>query len=576
MQAMATDKSPTWVALLLVAVALGLAVWLEAPASLAPPAQPVQREAAFNVKPPAPPEPSVPSVPPVEEAKHNPEPPAPSLEIARPASASASASASTATKETAPPFAATVAVDPMAIFEVFERHSFDWETSSTPTPITKVTNVAKKMLGYKPEDLPAGLRALLPESEGVEDSYRHTVPVAAARKFLVPHILADLDALCTAPARCDFNAQDPEFKTTPLHWAEWYGEPSLVQFLLERGADPSIVDAVGRKPANMTFASFITNSRQHARTVHRACEIPEVVLPLTSEGATEAAIKHAESEVRRLVSEGEPVLIRNVVPWLKARMGLEPRVASAQDFISEWGNLQVKVAGIPYADNFNVSSTPMSLRAYFDAHMAAQAKPAAGEEQGINEDPLYVFRGDSEACAEGERLMSAFINSVFPVTGTQGLPLICRTDSPGLGVSNVQFYLGRRGSGAPFHIHSDAANIMLSGSKQWWILPPKNATFSRMHIRQWVDGVLPALEKEDVPLGCVQWAGDMMYVPFDWGHAAMNLQDGSFGYTTELVNRRDTLMFAKGRPCGTTGSADAPKQPKRVTLRADMLAHERS
>ena len=36
-------------------------------------------------------------------------------------------------------------------------------------------------------------------------------------------------------------------------------------------------------------------------------------------------------------------------------------------------------------------------------------------------------------------------------------------------------------SGAPFHTHEDALNVLIHGRKQWWLLPPAAASFSKEH-----------------------------------------------------------------------------------------------
>ncbi len=36
----------------------------------------------------------------------------------------------------------------------------------------------------------------------------------------------------------------------------------------------------------------------------------------------------------------------------------------------------------------------------------------------------------------------------------------------------VQMYVGPALSGAPFHSHGPAFNVLVRGSKQWWLLPP--------------------------------------------------------------------------------------------------------
>jgi len=109
-------------------------------------------------------------------------------------------------------------------------------------------------------------------------------------------------------------------------------------------------------------------------------------------------------------------------------------------------------------------------------------------------------------------------------------------------------------SGAPHHTHSSAINLLVSGEKRWWIVPPREAIFSRKHVAAWLEEDLPELRAEDRPLECVQRAGDLFYVPDDWGHAAVNLEDDIFGFTMELTDRRATLANLGANDCPQANS----------------------
>ncbi|CAE8658472.1 unnamed protein product, partial [Polarella glacialis] len=47
--------------------------------------------------------------------------------------------------------------------------------------------------------------------------------------------------------------------------------------------------------------------------------------------------------------------------------------------------------------------------------------------------------------------------------------------------TTLQFGVGDEGSGSPLHFHQDAINILLSGRKRWWLVPPARAAMSRVH-----------------------------------------------------------------------------------------------
>ena len=60
-----------------------------------------------------------------------------------------------------------------------------------------------------------------------------------------------------------------------------------------------------------------------------------------------------------------------------------------------------------------------------------------------------------------------------------------------------------------------------------------SSTFGIVAIADYVTRVVPALPPEQRPLQCTQRAGDVMYVPYAWGHGCFNTQT-SFGFATEV------------------------------------------
>ena len=354
----------------------------------------------------------------------------------------------------------------------------------------------------------------------------------------------------------------------PLHLAELWGSRDLSDYLLSIGADPEIYDTVGRQPRNMTFKAFSANSKRAADArlpsgagPEERCEIPEVTIPLfpsvtTATGddktlsASEeiAAAKEwrdattvALSEVRRLVSEGEPVMVRNVIPWLLADSPLEKlednnynntstlQYQDAAQFVEAWGHRPVDVGSVPYAKNFDLTNERTTLKDY-----VTRAAATAGEHKARAPAPNYVFQVDVEACAEGRELLGRVVEAALPSSGES--PIVCPPPSGLRGLESVHYYLGARWTGAPFHIHSDALNVAVSGKKKWWLVTPRLAVWSRRHIQEYAEegkggpgGGGDADEEEERPMECVQRSGDMVYVPGDWGHAAMNLEDDTFG-----------------------------------------------
>ena len=470
-----------------------------------------------------------------------------------------------------------------SILSIFAREAFDWSTSTTPAPLSATAVLVKAILADK-GTLPAGLAgavltaaAVLGDDDTAAEQAVLDVRVGPVRDYVSSRVLEKVRELCasssTSPGGgdCNPNEIDPDFGTTPLHLAELWGSRELSEYLLSIGADPEIYDTVGRQPRNMTFKAFSANSKRAAGArlpsgddPEERCEIPEVTIPLfpgvaTATGGGKALSTSEEiavakewrdsataalSEVRRLVSEGEPVMVRNMIQWLLADSPIGKlednsnnsstlQYQGAAQFVEAWGHRPVDVGSVPYAKNFDLANERTTLRDYMTrAAVTAGGGPLGDKAQAPA--PNYVFQVDVEACAEGRELLGRVVKAALPSSGES--PIVCPPASGLRGLESVHYYLGARWTGAPFHIHSDALNIAVSGKKRWWVVTPRSAVWSRRHIREYAEegkggpgGGRGAYGEEERPMECVQRSGDMVYVPGDWGHAAMNVEDDTFG-----------------------------------------------
>ena len=91
-----------------------------------------------------------------------------------------------------------------------------------------------------------------------------------------------------------------------------------------------------------------------------------------------------------------------------------------------------------------------------------------------------------------------------------------------------QFFLGPPNSGAPFHHHGPAFNVVVSGRKRWTLLPPSRDLYSNVHPLAWIHlgGVDSALYPYRTAIGgrpCdfVQEAGEVLFVPRHWTHQVL-------------------------------------------------------
>ena len=136
----------------------------------------------------------------------------------------------------------------------------------------------------------------------------------------------------------------------------------------------------------------------------------------------------ALSEVRRLFSDGVPIMTRNVVPWLLA----DSRGSESGDGISAlnypdgtafsetWGDITVDVGSVYYEKNFEVSKKQMTLKEYDVTAAAAAAAPAeTASGKRYSPAPDFVFQRDTEVVGEGLELLGKFVEAaLFPQATT--------------------------------------------------------------------------------------------------------------------------------------------------------------
>ena len=80
-----------------------------------------------------------------------------------------------------------------------------------------------------------------------------------------------------------------------------------------------------------------------------------------------------------------------------------------------------------------------------------------------------------------------------------------------------QIFFGGDKSGATFHWHSAAFNILYVGTKEWRVSPPKykgRTGMTPMNTAKQLD--------DSFTLHCTQHEGDIIYLPTQWGHMTMN------------------------------------------------------
>ena len=94
------------------------------------------------------------------------------------------------------------------------------------------------------------------------------------------------------------------------------------------------------------------------------------------------------------------------------------------------------------------------------------------------------------------------------------------------------FYIGNPMSYTYWHDHGAAVNILLSGKKKWYLLPPGSYFGPRVDS---MSNYLKNIYKHSPikPLEVIQYPGDCIFIPATWNHAVINLEE-VIGVTFQL------------------------------------------
>ena len=113
---------------------------------------------------------------------------------------------------------------------------------------------------------------------------------------------------------------------------------------------------------------------------------------------------------------------------------------------------------------------------------------------------------------------------------------------------SMTFALGPTGSGINFHYHKDGWNEVLFGRKRWFLYPPTVGAppggYNQFEAAlRWFESTYDALDEAQRPWECMQYPGEVFYVPEDWYHATINI-----GETVAVVGQASmpvegTMMY---------------------------------
>jgi len=366
------------------------------------------------------------------------------------------------------------------------------------------------------------------------------------------------------------------FGQTPLHVAAKRNAYSVIELLLEAGADWTVLDAAGQSVFELavncgaiasvhvlrkwtgTDAKHLDNrfqsrARLDLTLISSWNKREQANVDRMSSGATSAP---APDPPPKLGSGGwlsvDPTLATGQPDCdLPARPGLKWDEFSSQylmpatpviivqpmpegsdmrkrwsraGLLAHYGEMQVRVGPVPRSAEFGFKQKSMLLSEYVTEMRSDQAE--AEDSRGLARGFVYqsgdlvenIVRRDSDALA--------FVNRSQVVVG------------------GSSFYLGPARSGQPLQYRDDVASSGKSlrntidhlafGVRRWILIPPEHARISTVPVWQWLQNGYEKMAREGVPMyQCVQRSGDMVFVPAGWSYAVVHLAE-SVGFTTAL------------------------------------------
>lgn len=120
----------------------------------------------------------------------------------------------------------------------------------------------------------------------------------------------------------------------------------------------------------------------------------------------------------------------------------------------------------------------------------------------------------------------------FPLVEKFQLPTFLNPNHTHISMTDIYFYMGPAFSGMPPNFHRSSWNLLVYGQARWYLYPPLTASYTKLTAWEWWlaserGGFSGALE-------CVQYPGDILFIPDMWGQASVSLRE-SIGLTSEFV-----------------------------------------
>ena len=337
---------------------------------------------------------------------------------------------------------------------------------------------------------------------------------------------------------------DPQSRTvlahTALHIAAMKGTYDVVPPLVQNGLSPTEVDYFNRTALSVAcLHGWTAKDMANALSMKLPSDCPTAVIyspppRLSPQGGWMASgvalppelmkercdfdvmkVPDTQTFVFDYMSLQRPVLIRNATNSHVMKKLFT--MWQHNKFEQEFGDLKFNEVEVPYAEAFGYSSTTKTT-----------AKAFVSKMKQYNEQHKQL---DSFEYASPSTYIFETIPSTSPLLKEFELPEVLNPNLTHIEPTKIQFYIGPPMSGAPMHFHRNAWNVLFYGQKRWFLYPPDRAFYSKVHVWDWWK---KSYRKNPDAMECVQYPGDLVYVPDMWGHAVINVRE-SIGLASEFV-----------------------------------------
>jgi oxalate decarboxylase/phosphoglucose isomerase-like protein (cupin superfamily) len=227
-------------------------------------------------------------------------------------------------------------------------------------------------------------------------------------------------------------------------------------------------------------------------------------------------------------AERRPVLIRRAATDRMMAMFARKR------FLDTYGTRTAIFGTYPYSAHTvaaNVTRSTMAEYVGYAERFTRSTESVASESS--QDPPYYAFLNDVLLPEHTEQ-----VHTFEAIESLGILPIPVLASLEGIAPDTVQLAIGPPRSGASVHFHKAAVNTLAYGRKRWFLFPPEAAHQSILESVNWLQQEYPTESKAlfsggERPIECVQSAGDVLFVPYGWGHGTINV-DFSVAVAVEL------------------------------------------